>query len=121
MASVTLAFPASSFLPMPMALGMSPVCRLTRLGMQTGLHAYARSNLTPEAARASNAGVLSHLLPVQLIMLALCWSVMINRILGLRLALAAGALAAEVFSPIANPAAAAAVMPVNSRLFMFFS
>ena len=73
----------------------------------------------PEAASRSSAGVLSHLLPVQLIMPACCWSVMIKRILGLRPAF--GLSAADVVRLSISPIAAPAVAVMNSRLLILLS
>jgi hypothetical protein len=47
-----------------------------RAGTQTGFDENAKSKRTPQAARLSMAGVFSQRLPVQLIIPACCWSVM---------------------------------------------
>jgi hypothetical protein len=81
----------------------------------------------PEAASRSIAGVLSHLFrfpqggvpDVQLIMPECCWSVIMKRTLGLFFPL--GLSVADVTPLSINPIAPAAVVVMNSRLFILFS
>jgi len=56
-----------------------------RDGRQTGFAQYALVNRTPFCARRSMFGVDTYLFPAQLIMFALCWSVIIHKIFGRRI------------------------------------
>jgi hypothetical protein len=65
------------------------------------------------------AGVLSHLFPMQLIMPACCWSVMMKRIFGLSSFF--GLSLADAIRLGISPMAAAAVAAINSRLLILLS
>jgi hypothetical protein len=81
----------------PKWLGYRPVIIDVRAGIHTGFPEYANSNRVPDAASRSMCGVCNHRFPVQLIIPACCWSVMMYTIFGR--AGAAAATAADLKNP----------------------